>query len=160
VGDTRERDETATKGGFVIDFNSLPDVVAVVGSREFPKRKLEWVTKFVNNLLPETIVVSGGARGVDTAAEEAAVQRKDLHFYPYRVPSFLWEKKGKGVGHFRNQQLVEFVNEYGGVVVVFHCVDENGVMTGGSMNVVRNCLKLKVPYILISEHGVIGGTKK
>lgn len=144
----------------MIDFTSFPDVVAVVGSREFPERKLTWVTQFVNKLMPETIVVSGGARGVDRVAEKAARSRDDLYFQPYYVPDFLWEKKGKGVGHFRNQQLVEFVHKYGGIVVIFYCLDEKGVMTPGSTNVVKQCLKLTVPYLLISEQGDINGTLK
>lgn len=44
--------------------------IAVVGSRDFPY--LHWVEATVKLLPPNTIVVSGGARGVDTTAEETA----------------------------------------------------------------------------------------
>jgi uncharacterized phage-like protein YoqJ len=48
--------------------------VAIVGSREFPQP--ERVKQFVRKLQekhPEAVVVSGGARGVDSWAAEAAV---------------------------------------------------------------------------------------
>lgn len=142
----------------MINFESLPDVVAIVGSREFPK--LMWVATFVAKLKAGTIVVSGGARGVDRAAEVATQLRDDLHFKPFRVEDFMWSKKGKAVGHFRNKQLVEFVAEYGGNVVIFYTTSEMGVMTPGSTNVVKNCHKYSVPYILISDKGEIAGTKR
>ena len=53
-----------------INFALLPLTVGIVGSRDFPD--LKWVEKFVYELQPRTVVVSGGARGVDKAAEDAA----------------------------------------------------------------------------------------
>ena len=47
--------------------------VAVVGSREYTDRQR--VIDFINGLKPDTIVVSGGARGVDTWAVKAAEAR-------------------------------------------------------------------------------------
>lgn len=47
--------------------------VAIVGSRNYPNR--EQVVDFVRQLPEETIVVSGGAAGVDTWAEQAARRR-------------------------------------------------------------------------------------
>lgn len=144
----------------MINFNELPDVVGIVGSRDFPPDRISWVKTFVNKLNAGTIVVSGGARGVDTAAERAAKARKDLYFKPYYVEDFEWKLKGKGVGHFRNSQLINFVHYHKGIIVIFYTVDEKGVMTPGSTNVVKTCLKLNVPYILVSDLGEIAGTKR
>jgi len=56
--------------------------VAVVGSRDYPK--LPKVAEFVRTLPPETIVLSGGASGVDEAAERAA-RAFGLKFIPFTV---------------------------------------------------------------------------
>jgi len=73
--------------------------VAVVGSRDFPK--LSWVREFVDELPDTTVVVSGGARGVDRAAEVAAAEN-DL-----RVESLQpdWSA-GRGAGLVRNSDIV------------------------------------------------------
>lgn len=46
------------------------EVVAIVGSRDYPD--IDAVTLYVRSLVPRTIVVTGGARGVDLAAATAA----------------------------------------------------------------------------------------
>lgn len=62
--------------GDAVQTTLLPEVVAIVGSREFSSPGL--VRAFVASLPPGTLVVSGGARGVDRWAEEAARARDDL----------------------------------------------------------------------------------
>ena len=47
--------------------------IAIVGSRGYPD--LDAVARFVADLPDETIVVTGGARGVDEVAEQAARAR-------------------------------------------------------------------------------------
>ena len=51
----------------------MPERVAIVGSRDYPD--LGEVTAYVDSLPAMTVVVSGGARGVDQAAEKAARAR-------------------------------------------------------------------------------------
>lgn len=67
--------------------------VAVIGSRDFPH--LDMVEYFVLRLPVDTMVVSGGARGVDTVAQKIAeeqgmawmVIRPDYQAYPsYSAP--------------------------------------------------------------------------
>jgi len=48
--------------------------IAIVGSRGY--HNLDTVTRYVRTLPDDTIIVSGGAVGVDTAAEEAATFQK------------------------------------------------------------------------------------
>src|SRR5687768_9743489 len=76
----------STKGGPLtdkIDFETFPNVVAIVGSRSWTYQ--DWVNKFVKKLKPNTIVVSGGARGVDTFAREATIRRSDLFYKGFHV---------------------------------------------------------------------------
>ena len=47
--------------------------IAIVGSRDFPQ--LERIDAFVDSLSPGDVVVSGGARGVDSRAERRARAR-------------------------------------------------------------------------------------
>lgn len=54
--------------------NHIPESpVGIVGSRDFPD--LEMVRAFVRSLPKDACVVSGGARGVDQAAESEALNR-------------------------------------------------------------------------------------
>lgn len=75
--------------------------VAIVGSREFPD--LDVVREYVRRLPEEVEVVSGGARGVDTAAEEEAHDRQ----MPVKVFPAEWDKHGKGAGFIRNRDIVK-----------------------------------------------------
>lgn len=76
--------------------------VAIVGSRNF--NNLNLVEEYVNNLPESSVVVSGGAIGVDTAAVDAAKKRglKTVVFLPQ------WEKYGKIAGILRNTRIVDF----------------------------------------------------
>lgn len=75
--------------------------VAIVGSRNYST--LERVYEYVNGLPDGTIVISGGARGVDRAAEDAARSRglKVISFRPD------WKKYGKSAGFIRNKTIVD-----------------------------------------------------
>ncbi len=75
--------------------------VAIVGSRDYPN--LEEVAAYVEQLSQETWIVSGGARGVDTAAEEAAKRTKR----PYLVFPANWDAYGKSAGPKRNKLIVD-----------------------------------------------------
>lgn len=76
--------------------------VAIVGSREFGD--LDRVREFVMSLHDGDEVVSGGARGVDSAAEsEAKLQGLKVTVFPAD-----WENKGKSAGFERNFQIVAY----------------------------------------------------
>jgi hypothetical protein len=79
--------------------------VAIVGSRDYVR--LDDVRRFVEALPPGTIVVSGGARGVDTAAIEAAAARGlATKVYPAD-----WMREGKRAGYLRNYAIVDAADE-------------------------------------------------
>lgn len=73
--------------------------VAIVGSRDYPN--LDAVKEYIDSLPLDTIIVSGGARGVDRTAENRAKERgmKTLVFKPD------WSKGGYA-GIERNGDIV------------------------------------------------------
>ena len=82
-----------------------PVRVAIVGSRDFPDLAL--VAQYVVTLEPADIIISGGARGVDTAACTAA----DVHGLQCFVYLPDWRTHGKSAGFKRNQQVVDACDE-------------------------------------------------
>lgn len=80
--------------------------IAIVGSRNWPRP--EQVRSVINDLLPDNItVVSGGARGVDTWAEEAA-RARGLKVVIY--PAY-WDRFGRSAGYIRNEDIVANCDE-------------------------------------------------
>lgn len=82
---------------------------AIVGSRGFPDRKK--VTRYIQHLSlihqdEELIIISGGAKGVDTWAETEA-ERLGLATEIYLAD---WENKGKAAGVIRNGDMVKAAN--------------------------------------------------
>lgn len=75
--------------------------VAIVGSRTY--QPLERVRQYVRALPADTIIISGGARGVDQAAEQEARKRG------LEVQIFLpdWDAYGKAAGPMRNRRIVD-----------------------------------------------------
>ena len=75
--------------------------VAIVGSRNYPH--LEKVRDFVRKLSKDDTVISGGAKGVDKAAEEEAEKLgiKVISIIPE------WDKYGKRAGLIRNNLIIE-----------------------------------------------------
>ncbi len=82
--------------------------IAVVGSRDWPDAELVRRTMeiwFVGKWPVE--VVSGGARGVDTMAAEAAVFLGcDLKVFPAD-----WNQFGRSAGYRRNAQMASYCDE-------------------------------------------------
>lgn len=79
--------------------------VAIVGSREFPN--LDQVREYVRTLPPDTIVISGGARGVDRTVEyEARRIGLEVEIWPAN-----WNRYGKRAGFLRNQDIVNSADE-------------------------------------------------
>lgn len=80
--------------------------LAIVGSRDFSDlSRIEKVLMSDINRITE--IVSGGARGVDTAGAEFAKK------HGIKLKVFLpdWDKFGKAAGMIRNKQIVEYCDE-------------------------------------------------
>jgi YspA, cpYpsA-related SLOG family len=74
--------------------------IAIVGSRDFPQ--LERVDAFVDALSPGDVVVSGGARGVDSRAERRARARG---LEVVIIPAD-WDRHGRSAGFKRNHDII------------------------------------------------------
>ena len=75
--------------------------VAIVGSRNYPRP--EKVAEYVRNLPKDTCVISGGAAGVDTWAENAA----KFHHLDTLIFRARWDLHGRAAGMIRNQDIVD-----------------------------------------------------
>jgi hypothetical protein len=78
-----------------------PRAVGIVGSRDYPRPDL--VETFVVSLKPGTIVVSGGAPGVDSIAESVA-RRIGLTLIVHPAD---WKGLGRKAGPIQNGLIVE-----------------------------------------------------
>ena len=132
-----------------MDFETLPTVVAIVGSRRGFTKK-HWIEAFVSKLKPGSVVVSGGAIGVDSWAKEYTDQREDLYYKPLHIEHWEWTILGKSVGFARNELLVRWVKRYGGVVVIFAKL-KDGELEGGSKDVKDWCEKLDVELYVYGQ---------
>lgn len=75
--------------------------VLICGSREYAN--LDEVKSFVAKLPPGTTVISGGARGVDRTAAEAA-RAYGLHVIVMHAD---WQRYGAKAGPIRNRQMLD-----------------------------------------------------
>jgi len=75
--------------------------IAVVGARQYPDRV--HVERFVRFLPGDWEIVSGGASGVDTFAQDAAASQHR----PYTVFYADWNRVGKAAGMLRNTEIVD-----------------------------------------------------
>ena len=97
------------KGFKVTQVEVKPQKIAIVGSRDY--KNLASVKAYVFALPAGTIIVSGGARGVDRAGELAAMEAG------FAVKIFFpdWREHGKAAGHVRNALIVKEADK----IVVF-----------------------------------------
>src|SRR5688500_1861529 len=105
-----------------VDFDQLPDCVAIVGSRswaipidDISLIMLMHVKRFVTQLREGTEVVSGGAEGID----QWAVRHAEGRGLP--IKEYFPDRDILGFSKFfiRNSEIVEHVRERHGVVVAF-----------------------------------------
>ena len=110
--------------------------IGIVGSRRWSRREV--VEELINMLPLNSTIVSGGCRGVDTWAKEAAESRgMDVVEYLPDLPpdgSPPWEFTK--AYHTRNQQIAENVD----VLYAFVAEDRRG----GTENTINHAMKLNV----------------
>jgi hypothetical protein len=121
-----------------------PERVAIVGSRDY--LNLAAVRRYVLALPKGTIIISGGARGVDRAGELAA-REAGLEVVIYWAD---WDTHGKEAGLLRNGSIVRDADR----VVVFW----DG-KSRGSAHTIALCKALGKPYEVITcRRAPIGGS--
>jgi hypothetical protein len=116
--------------------------VAVVGSRDYPLPEL--VKNFVASLPGTCTIVSGGARGVDTWAAEAAARHG---LQTVEIPAD-WDRHGKKAGMLRN----EIVVREAAIVIAFW----DG-KSRGTANSIEWAHKLGRSLLIIGPNGRIRG---
>jgi predicted Rossmann fold nucleotide-binding protein DprA/Smf involved in DNA uptake len=79
--------------------------IAIIGSRGFPSP--ERVESYVASLDTDCVVVSGGARGVDRWAEQAA-RGRGLDVVVFEAD---WQKLGAKAGPMRNQLIIAHADQ-------------------------------------------------
>lgn len=79
-----------------------PFVIAVTGGRDAPASRLSEITDALRQLSP-SLVIHGGAQGVDSLVEEAAY----LLGIPTRILPADWDKHGRAAGPIRNQAMID-----------------------------------------------------
>lgn len=108
--------------------------VAVVGSRDFPSQYI--VERFVYELPPDVVIVSGGARGVDTWAEQTAKHHgRTVDIY---IPN--WSAHGKSAGFIRNNTIVRNCD----IVVAFWYNNSKG-----TKHTIQLAKYLKKPCVIV-----------
>ena len=75
--------------------------IAIVGSRDYPD--LAKVRDYVNSLPDDTVIITGGARGVDSEAESAA-RASGLTVVIHEAE---WHLHGRKAGPIRNTEVVK-----------------------------------------------------
>lgn len=81
----------------------------VVGSRGFRDYSLlkERLDYYLQNQGDEAVIVSGGANGADSLAEQYAKERG----LPLKVFHADWQTHGKGAGYIRNKQMHKYLSK-------------------------------------------------
>lgn len=77
--------------------------VAVVGSRNFKDERFVKDMMFEAIRFDNWVLISGGAKGVDTWAEEVA----DMMHWKKQIIKPDWNKHGKSAGFIRNEQIIK-----------------------------------------------------
>lgn len=114
--------------------------LAIIGSRDYPD--LDRVARFIDKLPPGTVVVSGGARGVDAYAAGCARRRR----LPVEVIRADWKALGRRAGMERNEVLVASVDR---VVAFWNHVSR------GTAHAIRVAHRAKKPVRVCGLHGEI-----
>lgn len=107
--------------------------LGIVGSRGFDDRELMFE---ILNVLEPFVLISGGAVGADSLAEEYA----DLHQYGKIIHLPDWHTYGKSAGFIRNKSIVED----SGMVLAFW----DGV-SNGTKSTIALCRKMGVTVEII-----------
>lgn len=79
--------------------------IAIVGSRDY--QNLDAVRQYVFEQERNSVIISGGARGVDSVAVDEA-KRLGMAYEVYPAD---WSRYGRSAGALRNHQIVEAATE-------------------------------------------------
>lgn len=125
----------------------------IAGSREFPNLKM--VEDYVwDDLESGTLVITGGARGVDTTACVEAKAR-GLHTKEFPVTGTEWMLFGRRAGRMRNMHMIEYMNiirssfPNNTYKVTIFSEYTNGKLTAGSQSMLEIAQNHNYDFIVI-----------
>lgn len=116
----------------------MAEHVAIVGSRGYSSE--QQVRRYVAALAEDTVIVSGGARGVDTWALDEA-RRRGMRVVLHRPD---WGRYGKRAGFVRNSLIVRDCDR---------CVAFWDGQSRGTMDTVRKCEESGKPVEVLTVDG-------
>jgi predicted Rossmann-fold nucleotide-binding protein len=110
--------------------------VVFTGGRDYKNETA--VVEVLTQLASDSVIVTGGARGLDTIAHNYAVEMGfETEVYPAD-----WDTHGKSAGHIRNHQMASLPSVE--MVIAF----DGGVGTAGMIKVSE---KLEIPVVIVNE---------
>lgn len=111
----------------------MATIIVVTGDRNWTNR--EAVRREFAKLPPDTTIVHGGCRGLDTIAGEVAVE------FGFAVDSHpaKWDLYGKGAGPIRNQEMLDLKPKK---VLAFH---PDLSSSKGTKDCVREAMRRDIP---------------
>jgi hypothetical protein len=115
-----------------------PYVVVVTGDRNWTNR--ESVFREFSKLPPNTVIVHGGCRGLDTIAGEVAIG----FGFSVDVHEAKWDLYGKAAGPIRNQEMLDLKPKK---VLAFH---PNLESSRGTKDCVREAMRRDIPVEIIN----------
>ncbi len=137
------RTEPTTRPGRIGDHFlgdiAFPIKIAIVGSRKFDR--LHLVSEFVVTLPADATVISGGAGGVDQAAE-AAARASGLAVLIFDAD---WARHGRAAGPIRNVEIVEAADE----LIAFWEGESRG-----TLNSVALAARRGIPVRVLGPNGI------
>ena len=110
--------------------------VAVIGSRSF--NNYELLSSHLN-VSEITEIVSGGAKGADSLAEEFASQ----HNIPIRIFKAEWDKHGSSAGPLRNQEIIH----YSDLIIAFWNLKSPGTKDSINKALIANKSIIIIPFL-------------
>lgn len=144
-----------------LDMEKLPFTIGIIGSRSFADNSVgririqNHIGRFVGKTKHGTVIVSGGARGVDSWAVTSA------RSHGRTAKEFLPDPNIPTPARFfiRNKKLVDYIASDGieGAIIAFADVGS----CRGTMHAVRLAKKQNVPVMLLNfnERGILQGVE-
>jgi len=118
-------------------------IIAIVGSRDYTDyAHLSETIQELFELSNVDMIISGGARGADTLAEEFA----KLNGIPVKVIPAKWNELGKSAGIIRNCQIVKESD----VIVAFWDYSSRG-----TKHTIEECKRQNKEYYVVDTRSVI-----
>lgn len=107
------------------------------------KRCREIIEKFIDHLnVPQTVIISGGARGVDSVAAQVARER-DIRVIEIKPD---WDRFGKSAGFRRNTQIVQACDD----LIAFWNMESRGTLDS-----LKKARKYHRPFGIVGPNGLL-----